>query len=856
MASKCYFHLEDYHHSLRLALCAGAHFDASARTEYVETLVARCIDEYTASRVGAVERGEEPSDAGMGSMAGVVNSMLERCWAEGSFRMALGVSLDARRLDAVERTLRLAVAAEAAAGHAGPSAFLAHAYDLATVYTAARPWRQQVLQLLVRIHADARDTLGCTGAGAGAGEAPAPSALSRDWVAQCRTLQCLRDAPALAAAVVALAHRACGLAPAPDGTLAQPSQWENSDAALTAMQVAFDLADGEDQEVIVAVALAVRAAAAEAGAAGAGAAAPAAAVGGGGAEAAAAAAAAGGMSDEQGSASASASASASSATSASSAPAAALRSLSARLVSILDGSVTAALHLDFLSSQAASDPVMLKRVKNAVDPKSSMLHTAVVAAHSYMQCGTTGDGFLRSNTEWQRKASNWAIFGMVASSGVIHKGNLSHARRILSSYLPEAPEQGHSASPYAEGGALLALGLIYANRGLAAEKGLYPNPKAVTDAAKAAAAAAREGKGGAAAMEEVEEEEEEEEEEEQQQPAAAAGAGAAAGAAAAAAPPPSNPVSSTIAYLLRSLEHTQAGVEALADQPIRNGACLALGLSAMGTGDPAIYRALRDVLMADVTVSSEAAGLALGLLLLGKGPEWRSLEFHENSATGVCDELLNTARDSSKEKIARSVALGLALMVLGLEEGAEALIGEMGGDKDSVVRYGAQYALGLAYAGTGNSGALRRLLHTAVSDVSDDVRRAAVTALGFILARTPRAVPGVVGQLAESYNPHVRYGAALAIGIACAGSGQPEALGVLEGLLEDSVDFVKSGALIAIGLVLQCENAAHFPRVGDIRERLNKIITGKLDGALTKMGAVLALGLMGAGGQNSTAGIL
>ena len=51
VASKCYFHLEEYHDSLRLALCAGAHFDVNARTEYVDTLVARCIDEYTATGV-------------------------------------------------------------------------------------------------------------------------------------------------------------------------------------------------------------------------------------------------------------------------------------------------------------------------------------------------------------------------------------------------------------------------------------------------------------------------------------------------------------------------------------------------------------------------------------------------------------------------------------------------------------------------------------------------------------------------------------------------------------------------------------------------------------------------------------
>jgi 26S proteasome regulatory subunit N2 len=44
----------------------------------------------------------------------------------------------------------------------------------------------------------------------------------------------------------------------------------------------------------------------------------------------------------------------------------------------------------------------------------------------------------------------------------------------------------------------------------------------------------------------------------------------------------------------------------------------------------------------------------------------------------------------------------------------------------------------------------------AVSDVNDDVRRCAVTALGFLLFRTPEQCPSVVSLLSESYNPHVR----------------------------------------------------------------------------------------------------
>ena len=55
---------------------------------------------------------------------------------------------------------------------------------------------------------------------------------------------------------------------------------------------------------------------------------------------------------------------------------------------------------------------------------------------------------------------------------------------------------------------------------------------------------------------------------------------------------------------------------------------------------------------------------------------------------------------------------------------------------------------------------------------------------------------------AESYNPHVRYGAAMAVGVACAGTGSRGAVALLEPMLTDSVDFVQQGALIALALVL------------------------------------------------------
>jgi 26S proteasome regulatory subunit N2 len=89
----------------------------------------------------------------------------------------------------------------------------------------------------------------------------------------------------------------------------------------------------------------------------------------------------------------------------------------------------------------------------------------VVVAHGYMSAGTTRDAFLRQNLEWLGRASNWSKFGSTASLGVIHKGNVSQSLTLLRPYLPTPGAQ--SLSPYSEGGALYALGLIHASEGVA-----------------------------------------------------------------------------------------------------------------------------------------------------------------------------------------------------------------------------------------------------------------------------------------------------------------------------------------------------------------------------------------------------
>jgi 26S proteasome regulatory subunit N2 len=71
----------------------------------------------------------------------------------------------------------------------------------------------------------------------------------------------------------------------------------------------------------------------------------------------------------------------------------------------------------------------------------------------------------------------------------------------------------------------------------------------------------------------------------------------------------------------------------------------------------------------------------------------------------------------------------------------------------------------------------------------------------------------VVSLLAESYNAHVRYGAAMALGIACAGTGLKEAIALLEPMTNDPVNFVRQGALIASAMILVQQTEVTCPKV-------------------------------------------
>ncbi|EPQ60600.1 26S proteasome regulatory complex, non-ATPase subcomplex, Rpn2/Psmd1 subunit [Gloeophyllum trabeum ATCC 11539] len=286
-------------------------------------------------------------------------------------------------------------------------------------------------------------------------------------------------------------------------------------------------------------------------------------------------------------------------------------------------------------------------------------------------------------------------------------------------------------------------------------------------------------------------------------------------------------------YLRDALKAAQGEV-------VQHGAALGLGIAAMGGKNSEAYDDLKQTLFTDSAVAGEAAGFAMGLVMLG-------------SADGQsAQEMLTYARETQHEKIIRGLAIGLAFIYYGRQEEADDMVKTLLEEKDPILRYGGVYTLALAYAGTSNNDAVRRLLHIAVSDTSDDVRRAAVTSLAFLLYKNPSQVPRIVQLLSESYNPHVRCGATLALGIACAGTGLQDAVDILEPMTKDSVDFVRQGALISLGMVLVEQSEASSPSISSTRAMYSKIIGDKHEDPMARFGAALGQGFIDAGGRNTT----
>lgn len=723
VASKVFYHLGDLTESLVYALGAASLFNVAERSEYVQTLVAKCVDEYISINA-RLEKGEgcfylDPR------LVEVVDRVLDQCLMDGKSEQALGIALECRRLDKLE---------EAITTGQHPETNLSYCLKLSQTFVNSRHFRQDVLRLLVENYQRLQEP---------------------DYLSLSQCLMLLDEPQEVAKMLQALIRG--------DGR-----------NASVAYQVAFDLFETENQRFLTRVdeflqdfeasespqnhdmelnsnftrsSLTTQPA----------------------------------LNDKQRPVDSdsdhkavdssepefdyNAGALASSSQNPPAmeldrqcqdigSPRKGMQRLSfherlKKLKGILSGDIPINLHLRFLNSNNRSDLLLLKTIKQSLETRSSSIcHTATIYTNALLHAGTKVDTFLRENLGWLRYSTNWAKFSATAGLGVIYRGYLDQGMSLLAPYLPQ-----HRGSPFSEGGALYALGLIYANHG-----------KRVRH------------------------------------------------------------------FLLECLRNANHEV-------IQHGVCLGIGLAGLATADDEIYEEVKGILYRESAVAGEAAGIAMGLLYVGSG-------------TDKAGEMLAYVQDTQHEKIMRGLALGIALTVYGRENEADSLIERMTRDQNPVMRHGGMCAWAMAYKGTANTTAIRRLLHHAVHDVSDDVKRAAVIALGFVLCTQPEQTPRIVSLLAESHNAYVRYGASLAIGISCAGTASKTAIALLEPLITDSIDFVRQGALIAMAMVLIQHTEAYEARVGPFRKQLENIMKNRHEEPMTKMGAILAQGILDAGGRN------
>lgn len=142
VASKVFYHLGSFEDALTYALGAGDLFDVNGRNEYVDTIIAKCIDFYIQQQVIYVENpcDENKVDA---RLEAIVNRMIHRCLDDGQHRQALGIALETRRMDIFKLAI---LKSDDVAG------MLAYAFQVAMSLIQNRGFRNEVLQCLVSLY--------------------------------------------------------------------------------------------------------------------------------------------------------------------------------------------------------------------------------------------------------------------------------------------------------------------------------------------------------------------------------------------------------------------------------------------------------------------------------------------------------------------------------------------------------------------------------------------------------------------------------------------------------------------------------------------------------------------------------
>lgn len=245
LGSKCYYHLQEYNDSLRLALIADELFNVNIKNEYIDTILTCCIDTYKNLRLqksteGTLQKStDEPIlDSGTSGAAvtspqidirieNIIESMFKRCYNDLCYEQAIGIAIDTLRIDKIYEICTLAISNNY-------TSILNYTFEICqyTRSIISREFRLNVIKILVDLYY----TL------------PIP-----DYTNICYALQYLNKPEEVAKVLQTLvsttdiANDATN--DAEKGHNYDPSVYENN--ILQAYQICFDLKEAENQGFIL-----------------------------------------------------------------------------------------------------------------------------------------------------------------------------------------------------------------------------------------------------------------------------------------------------------------------------------------------------------------------------------------------------------------------------------------------------------------------------------------------------------------------------------------------------------------------------------------------------------------------------
>jgi len=264
---------------------------------------------------------------------------------------------------------------------------------------------------------------------------------------------------------------------------------------------------------------------------------------------------------------------------------------------------------------------------------------------------------------------------------------------------------------------------------------------------------------------------------------------------------------------------------------VRIGALLGLGVAYAGSAredvkDLFIPFIVDTSATADMEIVS-FAGLALGLLFVGTA--------HGDSAAIIAERLMESSPAELDNPIARHLCVGLALLYLGRTEVGDAMLLTLDTISHDISKFAKAILTGCAYAGTGNVLTVQKLLHVCAEHPQGEAEKS-------LDAGAPAIKP----------TKFIHQSAAV-IGLALVTMGEELAVDMASRMVDHLLQYGDPAVRRAVPLALATIHVSD--PAYSVVDTLSKL-THDSD-ADTAMSAIIALGIIGAGTNNSRiAGLL